>query len=49
MDGISTMGYGLCKKCQEKIKARNAKERAAMIAAKKKKAKIKSKSGSRKK
>lgn len=38
LDGINTMGYGLCKKCQEKIKAKNAKERAAMLAAKKKKA-----------
>ena len=37
MDSISTMGYGLCKKCQEKVKVKNADKRAAMIAAKKKK------------
>ena len=49
MDKISTMGYGLCKKCQEKVKAKNAKERGAMIAAKKKKSKKMAKPRSKRK
>lgn len=37
LDGIGTMGFGLCKVCQAKMKAKHAKERADMIAAKRKK------------
>jgi hypothetical protein len=37
LDGMGTMGFGLCKLCHEKMKAKNAEERAAALAAKRKK------------
>jgi hypothetical protein len=37
LDGTGAMGFGLCKMCHEKMKAKNVKERAAMIASKRKK------------
>ncbi len=39
LDGMGTMGFGLCKICHKKMKVKSAKERADMIAAKKKKLK----------
>ncbi len=36
LDGADSMGFGLCKACREKVRLKNAEERAAMIAARKK-------------
>ncbi len=38
-DGTDVLGFGLCKTCQDTVKERKAKERAAAIAAKIAKAK----------
>lgn len=43
-DGLGALGFGLCKTCQDTVRERKAKERAAAIAAKIAKAKKYSKS-----
>lgn len=36
-DGLQVLGFGLCKTCRDKKKIQKSKERAAMLAARKKK------------